>query len=324
MKVCLFLFWCQNGPHLFQMSKYLSGLSKDQSTSDANAIFEPKVNSRREMFGLPYRPPLIDIISTQNASLSRMKGLEATGPAELRVRPRNGKDSSVPEDEEGEGEEEEEFVTETVETFRFRVNRADLERAMAHKTSLGVSQSDEGEREGTVVNSKVDQYTMGDTLWDMDADMVSLLEGAEVRRNEDGKVVYRIEMDEEELVKMVDRRSDCHEKGEMEQHDKYRDYNKDVLAYNNELQSTAKTKGIRFSQFHEQKKKKKREIPSPTRDNLSLAGFGKRQTMDDLVGIFAIGSSLAFTMLLFDVLCHFVIHRLPNILKRVSLLIISI
>lgn len=162
----------------------------DESNKTDGAV--PMVESRRKLFGtlqlprdsidqaLRSRIADEDLISMQEG----LGGLERDGPSEIRTRSEKDDDGNV------------EDIVETVDTFRFTMSKAELERAMgSSKRQNDVAQDNSEE-------SYEEEIDAGRRLL-ADKDFLERLEGAEYEIREDGKKVLRVELDMDELGSML-------------------------------------------------------------------------------------------------------------------------
>jgi hypothetical protein len=158
--------------------------------NDINSTMSmPMVESRKRLFDTLQLPrDSIDralrskIEEHELSSFQRMAGLERENPTEIEIR---GNDDSENDDSDD--------IVETVDTFRFTINKADLERAMNARPSGDVKNSREGHGEDA---------TAPDRLM-ADAAFIQRLEQADYEVKDDGARVLRIEMDMDELESML-------------------------------------------------------------------------------------------------------------------------
>ena len=155
--------------------------------SEEEGMTVPMVGSRKNLFGTLQLPRdsvnqalRSSIPEDELHSLQDMAGLERDSPTEVRTRTET--------DEDGYAED----IVETVDTFRFTMSKADLERAMAAS----------GESSDVVEELEVEELD-AETRLLADKDFLQHLEGAEYEIREDGKKVLRIEMDLDELQGML-------------------------------------------------------------------------------------------------------------------------
>ena len=178
----------------------------------------PVVFGSQEMFGSPFRPPL-ETGGKESARIStqRANGMTPSGPSELRRRrasqgEEGGEEGGVDQpDSLGEEWEVDEdgYIVEAVDTFHFRVNADELDRAMKSRRELKVAQARAGDGDvGGGNRSDVGNDSDSEDNFMMNADMLALLEGVEMEEDKLGRPIFRLEMDEDDLSKMVRRQGD--------------------------------------------------------------------------------------------------------------------
>ena len=171
------------------------GSSAGSENDSESFLSAPEVFSTSELFGSPYKPPLGPPKTLPLSS--PLEGLTPSSPVELRkVAP---EEASREDSLGGVWEVDEDgYIVEAVETFRFKVSADELERALKSRREMKVSSQGEA----------------GGKEWDEDAfmmseDMLNLLEAAQAQEDDAGAPVYRFEMEQDELSKMVRRRGDA-------------------------------------------------------------------------------------------------------------------
>ena len=291
---------------------------------DGNAFpTHPEVFSSRELFGSPFKPPIY--AEAMNISESRVDGLKSVGPTELRIS--NETRSSLGDEWEV---DEDGYIVEAVDTFRFKISAEELELAIRERRGVTALQSS---GEGGEELDNDDTFILGE-------DMISLLENLEAEEAQPKRPIYRIEMEEDELARMIQRKGDrgmAYTSSSSSSSSSSRENHGDAdeasgLGDDSDFRGTiGATEGslIRFRKGLESSTCP--QVPlsvSMTSDaterrpsllrSWSLAGVSRSQTTADLVGMMAIGLALACTVRVYDLLSAFIVSRFRWAATRLS------
>ena len=161
----------------------------DGNETEYRRFVAPAVHSRDTLFGAPMLPrdsidravhSKLDVDDTNH--MQALAGLEKNTPTELRM----GTTTN-------EGGEEVTNVVETVDTFRFTISAADMERLSQAEAQDGHMQAATINADGTDGPQDAGQKLLADRAF------LERLDSTTVEYNEEGKKVLRVEMDLAEL-----------------------------------------------------------------------------------------------------------------------------
>jgi hypothetical protein len=179
---------------------------------------------------------------------------------------------------------------EVVENFRFHISASDLKRSMANKSNLTVS----SKQEMFMLDSKIGQ----------------LLENAE-KEDIDGKVVYRLKMDYEDLMKNVSKidsdRSIAEEKSSS-----VRDYSRSVQ-YNETMMCEADITIANASRIGRARLKASNRPPPLA---LTVAEMSLSEISENLVGTAFVGITLTTSIIVLNFLSRIIFQGLCKLLKQ--------